>query len=293
MILPKATPTIPPTGPWARSSGTVEECQLVSVISRASFAISAASIAGLSIAYGDFAPMWHSVLAQLPEREMWVRASALTLFAAGIAIHFSRSALVSVLVVGAYLLVWLAAGIGPVIHQPFSLGSWYGLAEALTSLAGATILYARLSPPSQGPIKLAAGTRLVQVAQVLYGLTCVFYGMSHFVYAAYTASMVPGWLPHGLGFAYFTGIGHIAAGIGLMVGTLARLAATLEAIMMSLFGLLVWVPSFFAQPRPPWAGAPQNQWTELVLNLVLAASALIVADSLRSRPWLFKSRPRV
>ena len=267
--------------------------QFVSKISRASFAISAASIAGLSIAYGDFAPMWHSVLAQLPGREMWVRGCALALFAAGIAVHFSRWALVGVLVVGAYLLVWLATGIGPIIHQPLSLGSWYGVAEALSSLAGATILYARLNPPWQGPTKLATDALLVQVAQVLFGLTCVFYGISHFVYAAYTASMVPGWLPDGLEFAYFTGLGHIAAGIGLMVGSLARLAATLEATMMSLFGLLVWVPSFFAQPRPPWAGAPQNQWTELVVNVVLAASAVIVADSVRSRPWLFKSRPRV
>ena len=53
--------------------------------------------------------------------------------------------------------------------------------------------------------------------------------------------------------------------------------------MMSLFGLLVWVPSFFAQPRPDWATPPQNQWSELVVNLVLAASAWIVATSVRGR----------
>jgi len=49
----------------------------------------------------------------------------------------------------------------------------------------------------------------------------------------------------------------------------------------------------FAQPRPAWAGTPQNQWTELVVNIVLAASAWIVADSLRSRPWLFTSRSQI
>jgi uncharacterized membrane protein YphA (DoxX/SURF4 family) len=96
--------------------------------------------------------------------------------------------------------------------------------------------------------------------------------------------MVPAWLPARLAFAYFTGLGHIAAGIGLVIWILPRLAATLEAIMMSLFALLVWVPSFFAQPRPEWATPPQNQWSELVVNLVLAAAAWLVAVSLRNRP---------
>jgi hypothetical protein len=78
-----------------------------------------------------------------------------------------------------------------------------------------------------------------------------------------------------------------------MVGVLPRLAATLEAIMMSLFGLLVWVPSLLAQPRPKWAATPQNQWSELLVTLLLAASAWIVADSLRNRRWGFASAAQV
>jgi uncharacterized membrane protein YphA (DoxX/SURF4 family) len=127
----------------------------------------------------------------------------------------------------------------------------------------------------------------------LFGLTCVFYGWSHFVYADYTASMVPAALPGRLGFAYFTGLGHIAAGLAVIVGILPRLAATLEAIMMSLFGLLVWVPSFFAQPRPTWANPPEHQWSELVVNLVLAASAWVVAFSFGDRSWAFVWPSRV
>ena len=123
----------------------------------------------------------------------------------------------------------------------------------------------------------------MRTAQVLFGLTCVFYGWSHFVYADYTAGMVPTWLPGRLAFAYFTGLGHIAAGIAIIFRILPRLGAVLEAIMMSLFALLVWVPSFFAQPVPQWAKPPEHQWSELTVNLVLAASAWIVAMSLESR----------
>ena len=55
--------------------------------------------------------------------------------------------------------------------------------------------------------------------------------------------------------------------------------------MMSLFGLMVWVPSYFIQPKPSWALPASNQWSELVVTLMVAASAWMVATSLRYRPW--------
>ncbi len=189
-------------------------------------------------------------------------------------------------------MVWAVICALPVFSAPLGIGTWYGVCEALTPLVAAWILYAMLRRQSHGPQLPIASERAVRAAQVVLGLTWVFYGWSHFVYADYTASMVPTWLPGRLGLAYFTGLGHIAAGIGMIVGVLPRLAATLEAIMMSLFGLLVWVPSFFAQPKPDWATSPQNQWSELVVNVMLAAGAWMVAISLSNRSWGFNRSSR-
>ncbi len=261
-------------------------------LSHGFFTIAAASVAALSLAYGDFAPSGQSLPGWIPWRETWVHLSALFLLASCIGLCFSRTALPSALTIGAYQAVWAVVGVPPILSKPLSIGAWYGFCEALTALVGAWILYSILRGQSRGSKIPIAGERAVRVARILFGLTCVFYGWSHFVYADYTASMVPTWLPSRLGFAYLTGLGHLAAGIGIIVGILPRLAATLEAIMMSLFGLLVWVPSFFIQPRPQWATPPQNQWSELVVNLVLAASACIVATSLRNDAWGFGSRWR-
>jgi uncharacterized membrane protein YphA (DoxX/SURF4 family) len=194
--------------------------------------------------------------------------------------------------IGAYQALWAVTCVPPILSTPLSLGAWYGFCEALTSLVGVWILYAMLRWQLRGSQMPIAGERAVRAAQVIFGLNCVFYGYSHFAFADYTAGMVPTWLPDHLGFAYFTGLGHICAGISIILGILPRLAATLEAIMMSLFGLLVWVPSFLAQPRPEWATPPSNQWSELVVNLVLAASAWLVAASFRNRPWGLPSRDR-
>jgi uncharacterized membrane protein YphA (DoxX/SURF4 family) len=257
---------------------------------RGFFAIAAASVAILSLTYGEFAPSGRSLPGWIPWRETFIYLPALLLLAASAGLCFSRAALPGALTIGAYLAVWALVGIPPILSKPLSIGAWYGFCEAMTSLVGAWILYAMLRRQSRRAEIPIAGERAVRVAQVLFGLTCVFYGSSHFVYADYTAGMVPTWLPGRLELAYFTGLGHVAAGIGIIVGILPRLAATLEAIMMSLFGLMVWVPSFMAQPRPQWATPPQNQWSELVVNLVLAASACIVAISLSDGPWGFGSR---
>ncbi len=259
---------------------------------RGLLAIASASIAILSLAYGDFAPAWQSLPAWIPWRETLVCGSALFVLAASAGLCFSRTVLTSLLTIGAYQAVWAVICAPQILSKPLSIGAWYGFCEALTALVGSWILYAMLRQQSRGAQASIAGERAVHAAQVLFGLTCVFYGWSHFAYADYTASMVPGWLPGRLGFAYFTGLAHLGAGLGLIFGILPRLAATLEAIMMSLFGLLVWVPSFFAQPRPAWATPPQNQWSALVVTLVLAASACIVATSLRNRSWTFATGSR-
>ena len=259
---------------------------------RALFAISSASLAILSLFYGDSAQIGLSPPEWIPLRQVWIDGAALLLLAASAGLCFSRSALPSALTISAYLLLWALTSTPQIFSSPLSFGGWYGFCEALTSLVGAYILYVMLRAQPRGSQLPIAEDRTVRVARTLFGLTCIFYGGSHFAYAPYTASMVPNWLPDHLGFAYLTGLAHVAAGFGIVVGVLPRLAAALEAIMMSLFGLLVWVPSFFAQPRPSWATPPQNQWSELVVNLVLAAAAWVVVTSWADRPWIFAPQPR-
>ncbi len=259
--------------------------------SRGVFVIALASVAILSLSYGDFVPRGQPFPAWIPWRETWIYGSALIILVASAGLCFSRTALPSALTICAYQTVWAVMCALPVLATPLSIGAWYGFCEALTPLVGAWILYAMVRWQSRGAQLPIASERTVRAAQIVFGLTCVFYGWSHFAYADYTASMVPAWLPGRFGFAYFTGLGHLAAGVGIIVGILPRLAATLEAIMMTLFGLLVWLPSFFAHPRPGWATPPQNQWSELVVNVMLAATAWMVATSLRNRPWGFSRSP--
>ena len=92
-----------------------------------------------------------------------------------------------------------------------------------------------------------------------------------------TVPLVPKWLPPTQVFwAYATGFGHLAAGVAILTGVQARLAAILLTAMFASFTPLVHVPILLADPSR-W------NWSENALNLALTGAAWVVADSL-ARP---------
>ena len=262
-------------------------------ISRGFFAVAIASVAVFGLVFGDFAPNGTKWTDWFPDSESWVYGSSGILLAASAGLCFARTLAPSAWTISAYFCAWAVSGAFDAASRPLAVLSWYDACEALAGLVATWIFFGLYRGPALGS-KTSAGAseRYERAARILFGLACVEFGLGHFALADYTASMVPTWLPGRLAFAYLTGFGHLAAGIALIAGNLPRLAVTLEAIMMSLFGLLVWLPSLFMQTPPEWATPPHKQWSEIVVNLVLAASAWIVAASLRDRPWGFASASR-
>src|SRR4030095_13703195 len=99
-------------------------------------------------------------------------------------------------------------------------------------IAGAVTLYAAAAGALRD--KMAHGVCLAA------GFSALVFGAAHFKYAQFTSNMVPTWLPPSQIFwAYATGLGHVAAGLSLVSGIRASLGATLLAVMMALFVLMV------------------------------------------------------
>lgn len=241
------------------------------------FTASLAGLAVLSLFYGNFAPL----LDPFPWPKVFTSALGLVLLAACVGLLFGRTFAASAMTIAVYATAWALIRTRPILNAPQSIGSYYGFCEGVSLLAGAWTLYALdRCRDHAGIVASLTGDSALRVARGLFGAACLVYGIAHFAYAAYSLQFVPEWLPARMPLVYATGIFHTAAGVGLILGILPRLAARLEATMIILFGVLVWLPSHFAHPAPKWAGTPQNQWSETILNFLLAGVAWLIAESL-------------
>jgi uncharacterized membrane protein len=137
------------------------------------------------------------------------------------------------------------------------------------------MLFARVADVPEGsPLAMLTSDRSIRLAEKIFAVALIPIGLSHVVYVKETAEFVPAWLPYRVGWAYFTGAAHIAAGVAVLVGVLARLAAMAEAAMIGVFTLLVWAPAIAAAPRT------RLPWTGFFISWVLGAAAWLVAQNI-------------
>lgn len=250
-------------------------------LGRILFAAGLAGVGVLSLLFADFAMNWQPVPAWVPFRAVLANISGTILLVGGIGTFSKRAAMWSTLMLAIFVLTWLLLLQVPrVVSSPTDASVWLGFGENALLVSGGWILFASLAArDGQGKVRGVSKDGIIRSARILYAVALPVIGISHFVYADITASMVPAWLPFHLGFAYLTGAGHIAAGLGLLLGILPRLAAALEASMICAFALLLHAPGV--------AAAPTNrlQWTMMLVATAYAGAAWIVAGSAREIPW--------
>lgn len=237
------------------------------------FALIMIALGILGFINGNFAAIWQPVSKSLPGREGLIYLCAFVSLACGIGLLLRRTAAFAARVLLIFLLLWLLLLRTPGLFMSFTVDSWWAWCKTAVMAAGAWILYAWFATESEKKhLGFLAGDKGMRIAQMLYGVALIPFGLAHFIYLNATAPLVPNWLPWHVGWAYFTGAAFIAAGVAIIIGVLARLAAALVALQMGLFALLVWVPIVIA-------GANAFQWSEFVVSCALVAGGWVVADS--------------
>jgi uncharacterized membrane protein len=239
------------------------------------FAIGMIGLGVLALIYGDFALVWQPVAPWVPGRTALAYASAVIMLFGGIGLLFRATAPWSVRILFPYLIVWTLLKVPAVVVAPQIEGVWLGLGELVVLLTGGWILFAKLANLQEAsPLKFATSEKSILVARILFAVSLIPIGLSHIIYVKETAALVPAWLPYRVGWAYLTGAGHIAAGLGVLFSFFPKAAATAEAGMLSIFTLLVWVPAIVAAPKT------RLPWTAFFISWVIASAACVVAQNI-------------
>ena len=211
----------------------------------------------------------------LPAQTLWTYSTGLLLVAGGGCVLSDRLwPRQSAIALGVLLSLWLILLQVPSVFAHLHSGSkWTPAFECLALCSSAWVLAYALSDgatahaPWNGRLR-----RLADIGRYGFGISLPVFGALHFIYWQYVASVIPGWIPGSPVFwTYFTGCAHIAAGLAILSGVQARLAATMLGIMFGSWVLIVHVPRVLASPYN------QAEWTSLCVAIALCGGAWLMA----------------
>jgi uncharacterized membrane protein YphA (DoxX/SURF4 family) len=225
------------------------------------YALAAILLGAVGIWFHDFAMQWQGVPKIIPAMP-WAYVSGAILVAGG-ALILARREKAGAAVLASFYGLWVVAfHLPPTLMNAIgSIGAWNAPAESGFVTAGGLALFAAHS---------AWRPHVALAARLLAGASAVVFGFAHFNYIDFTASMVPAWIPFKTFWAWATGAGHLLAGLAILSGFRARLAAGCEAAMMGSFVVLLHLPRVLASPDQ------HVEWIMLAMSSALTGAALLV-----------------
>jgi len=257
-------------------NGTERRALNIVSVGHALFAITMIALGVLGLIKGQFLPIWYGVPKSVPSREVLAYLTALISLVTGVGLLWQRTSLIASRILLISFVIWmLLFRVSYIFVAPFEVNTWWACGESAVMVAAAWVLYVWFADDRKEKLSFATGDKGLRIARILYGLGMIPFGIAHFIYLKFTYPLVPNWLPWHVFWAYFTGCTFIAAGVAMISGVCARLAATLSAWQMGLFTVLVWIPIIFA------GKANDFQKGEFIDSIVLTVAAWVVAESYR------------
>ncbi|RFM29036.1 hypothetical protein [Deminuibacter soli] len=225
--------------------------------------IAMAGIGLVHCVYGHFPSGLLAVPAGLPVMSLWVYLTGIALLAAGVLLILNRyirkAALLAVIVLGLLLLLLHVPKLFMHLHDPLE---WTPFGEVLGLFSGAVLLAALAGVLSRA---------YINVAVWLFAAAMLIFGVQHYMYATFIATLIPAWIPAKMFWSYLVMVAFFAAAISLFIRVQSRVAALLLSIMFLLWFVLLHIPRVAAQPRT------ETEWTSLFVVLGMGGIALLVA----------------
>jgi hypothetical protein len=241
------------------------DLSVVKGVGRYVFGVSALSLGVAGLVLNDqLISNW-----QLPGIPAFIVVTSVAQIIGGAAMLFGKTTGLGAVILGIVYLIFSLTFVPDVVAEPKVYASWGNVFYQLALVAGAVVAYGQASSSRQKIMNLCGG------AVILFGLCNISFAIEQVEFLARTVSLVPSWIPpNGMFWAIATAIAFGLAGIALVVRYPSLLASRLLGLMLAIFGVTIWIPILFADPKT------HSNWSEGIETLALAGVAWIVADFL-------------
>ncbi len=147
------------------------------------------------------------------------------------------------------------------------------------ALGAAALVLAGMRPASRGvgAEEDASSAKLIAIGRWLFAFTLVIFGVQHFMYAQFIATLVTAWIPGHLFFVYFTGVAMIAAGLAIALKILGYWGALGMAAMFLSWVLVLHGPRVMASLHN------KDEWSSLFVALGMGGASLIIASAMAKK----------
>ncbi len=203
----------------------------------------------------------------------WIYLLGFLLIAGGVCIiiHIRQRAAALLLALLFFALcLWLH--VPAVIANPSNGSEWTAVFELIALGSGALLSAAMETKQGKTGGKTNNLSKTIYLTgSVLFASSLIVFGILHFVYAKFIATLLPAWIPAHLFWAYFIGVAFTATAISLFLSFWVTLSASLLAAMFFLWVLLLHAPRVIASLYT------EPEWTSMFVALAMGAISLQLA----------------
>jgi uncharacterized membrane protein YphA (DoxX/SURF4 family) len=219
----------------------------------------------------------------LPAWPQWMQTPVLAyvigvaIVAAGVLILLGRNTKTISLLLGSFLLFCLIFIQCPYTlfiqpNSPAHLGLWTDPLKEL-ALSGGAFVMAGLSNDTPKHPLFTVIEKLIPLGKFFFATTLLLFGIDHFFYTEFVATLVPAWVPDHTFWTYLAGIALIGTGTAIILKIKRRKIALLASAMLFGWLLLLHIPRAMADPY----GAKGNEITSVFEALAFSGIALGIA----------------
>ncbi len=195
----------------------------------------------------------------LPFLPAWLHASPVIGYLTGAAliipsvlILFEKKDKTAALLLGGFLLIVFIALQCPYIlfiqsNSPKHLGLWTDPLKEL-ALSGGAFVMAGLSKDETGNQLYKFLEKLISYGRIFFSITMFLFGLDHFYYTDFVATLVPGWIPAHTFWTYFAGIALMSSAVAIILKIWIRPVALLLSLMLFIWFVILHIPRAIADP---------------------------------------------